>query len=78
MRKPLAAAGDLYVFPLVTQPLLDGYREDWDIPAPPAPLPTTTGYHARLQAGSTERYLFLYLEVDDTHFDAQLNNCAPI
>ena len=33
-----AAAGDLYVYPLVTQPLLDGYREDWDIPAEPTPL----------------------------------------
>jgi two-component system, OmpR family, sensor histidine kinase ChvG len=69
-----AAAGDLYVFPLVTQPLLDGYREDWDISAEPTPLPTTTRYRARLQAGSTERYLFLYLEVDDTHFDAEPNN----
>jgi two-component system, OmpR family, sensor histidine kinase ChvG len=69
-----AAAGDLYVYPLVTQPLLDGYREDWDIPAEPTPLPTATGYHARLQAGSTERFLYLFLEVADTHFDPQPMN----
>ncbi|HSZ07585.1 MAG TPA: ATP-binding protein [Steroidobacteraceae bacterium] len=72
-----AAAGDLYVFPLVTQPLLDGYREDWDIPAEPTPLPTKTRYRARLQAGSTERYLYIYLEVDDAHFDAEPNNVQP-
>ena len=73
----LAAAGDLYVYPLVTQPLLDGYREDWDIPAEPTPLPTTTRYRARLQAGSTEHYLYLYLEVDDPHFDAEPNHVQP-
>jgi two-component system sensor histidine kinase ChvG len=72
-----AGAGDLYVYPLITQPLLDGYREDWDIPAEPTRLPSTTGYRARLQAGSTERYLYLYLEVDDTHFDPQPNNVRP-
>jgi two-component system, OmpR family, sensor histidine kinase ChvG len=72
-----AGAGDLYVYPLVTQPLLDGYREDWDIPAEPTPLPTTTGYHARFQAGSTERFLYLYLEVNDTHFDPQPINVRP-
>jgi two-component system, OmpR family, sensor histidine kinase ChvG len=72
-----AAAGDLYVYPLVTQPLLDGYREDWDVPAEPTPLPTTTGYRARLQAGSTERFLYLFIEVDDTHFDPEPNNMRP-
>jgi dedicated sortase system histidine kinase len=72
-----AAAGDLYVYPLVVQPLLDGYREDWDIPAEPTPLPTTTGYRARLQAGSTERFLYLYLEVNDTHFVPEPNNVRP-
>jgi two-component system, OmpR family, sensor histidine kinase ChvG len=72
-----AAAGDLYVYPLVTQPLLDGYREDWDISVEPTPLPTTTRYHARLQAGSTEHYLYLYLEVDDPHFDAEPNPVQP-
>ena len=71
------SAGDLYVFPLVTRPLLDGYHEDWDIAADLMPLPTTTGYRARLQAGSTEHYLYLYLEVDDAHFDPQPNNSQP-
>jgi len=72
-----SAAGDLYVYPLVTQPLLDGYREDWDISAEPTPLPTATRYHARLQAGSTEHYLYLYLEVDDPHFVAEPNHVQP-
>jgi dedicated sortase system histidine kinase len=72
-----AGAGDLYVYPLVTQPLLDGYREDWDVPAEPTPLPTTTGYRARLQAGSTERFLYLFIEVEDAHFDAQPYNVRP-
>jgi two-component system, OmpR family, sensor histidine kinase ChvG len=65
------AAGDLYVFPLSQQPLLDGYRDAWNLAANPMALPTTTGYRARAQAASTERYLYLYLEVDDTHFDPQ-------
>ncbi len=72
-----AAQGDLYVYPLSTQPLIDGYREDWDIGADPTPLPTTSGYHARLQAGATEHYLYLYLEVDDRHFDAEPYNARP-
>ena len=72
-----AAAGDLYVYPLVTQPLLDGYREDWDVPTEPTPLPTTTGYRARLQAGSTERFLYLFIEVDDSHFTPEPHNVRP-
>jgi two-component system sensor histidine kinase ChvG len=72
-----AGAGDLYVYPLVAQPLLDGYREDWDVPAEPTPLPTTTGYHARLQAGSTEGFLYLFIEVHDSHFDAEPLNVQP-
>jgi signal transduction histidine kinase len=72
-----AGAGDLYVYPLVAQPLLDGYREDWDVPAEPTLLPTTTGYHARLQAGSTEGFLFLFIEVHDSHFDPQPLNVRP-
>ncbi len=71
------AAGDLYVYPLTTQPLLDGYRDAWNIAANPTPLPTSTGYHARMQAASTERYLYLYLEVDDTHFDPQPHDDHP-
>jgi two-component system sensor histidine kinase ChvG len=72
-----ASAGDLYVYPLVTQPLLDGYRQDWDVPAEPTLLPTTTGYRARLQAGSTEGFLYLFIEVADSHFDAEPNNVQP-
>jgi two-component system, OmpR family, sensor histidine kinase ChvG len=70
-------SGDLYVYPLTGQPLLDGYREDWGVPADPRALPTSTGYHARLQAGSNDRYLYLYLEVDDPHFDPQPNGGRP-
>ena len=66
--------GDLYVFPLRNQPLLDGYRDDWGVAADPMPMPTTTGYGARVQAGSTDRYLYVYIEVDDTHFDAEPGN----
>jgi two-component system, OmpR family, sensor histidine kinase ChvG len=72
-----ADRGDLYVYPLHGQPLLDGYREDWGVAADPALLPTTTGYAARVQAGSTGRYLYLYIEVDDTHFDAEPANAHP-
>jgi len=68
-----ARGGDLYVHPLTSQPLLDGYREDWDTPFDATVLPTVSGYHARLQAGATERYLYLYLEVDDAHFDPEPN-----
>jgi two-component system sensor histidine kinase ChvG len=56
--------GDLYVFPLHVQPLLDGYREDWDVAADPAALPSGSGALARLQLGSTDRYLFVYLEFE--------------
>jgi two-component system sensor histidine kinase ChvG len=72
-----AGAGDLYVYPLVTQPLLDGYRQDWDVPAEPTGLPTTTGYRARLQAGSTEGFLYLFIEVEDSHFDPEPYNVRP-
>jgi two-component system sensor histidine kinase ChvG len=60
--------GDLYVFALRSPPLLDGYREDWGVAADPKRLPSPDGYAARLQVGSTDRYLFLYVEVDDPHF----------
>ncbi len=72
-----ARGGDLYVHALNNQPLLDGYREDWGIPWDPAVLATINGYHARLQAGSTERYLYLYAEVEDTHFDPEPNDVDP-
>jgi dedicated sortase system histidine kinase len=64
-------AGDLYVYPLHVQPLLDGYREDWDIAADPAALPSAGGSDAKLLLASTERYLFVYLEVYDPHWVAQ-------
>ena len=60
--------GDLYVFALRSPPLLDGYREDWGVAADPKRLPSQDGYGARLQVGSTDRYIFLYVEVDDPHF----------
>ena len=72
-----ASRGDLYVYPLRTQPLLDGYRDDWGVAAEPTALPTSTGYGARVQAGSTERYLYLYIEVDDSHFDAEPADVHP-
>jgi two-component system sensor histidine kinase ChvG len=76
--EPFAAErGDLYVFPLRTQPLLDGYREDWDVPADPLSLPGSHDLGARLQAGSTDRYLFLYVEVDDSHYVPEPRDSHP-
>ncbi len=72
-----AGRGDLYVFPLRNQPLLDGYRDDWGVPDDPTPLPTTTRYDARAQAGSTERYLYLYVEVVDAHVVPEPGNARP-
>jgi dedicated sortase system histidine kinase len=63
--------GDLYAFALSSPPLLDGYREDWGVGADPKRLPSPDGYGVRLQAGSTDRYLFLYVEVDEPHFVAE-------
>ena len=76
-REFAAGRGDLYVYPLRNQPLLDGYREDWGVTADPAALPTSTGYRARMLAGSTERYLYLYVEVDDSHFDPEPGDPNP-
>lgn len=72
-----ANQGDIYVYPLRQQPLLDGYREDWGIDAVPTALPTKTAYGARAQAGSSDRYLYLYIEVDDAHFDAEPSDVRP-
>jgi two-component system, OmpR family, sensor histidine kinase ChvG len=72
-----ADQGDLYVFPLHNQPLLDGYREDWDLAVEPKPMPTATAVSARVQAGVTERYLFIYLEVDDPTFDPEPSDVHP-
>jgi dedicated sortase system histidine kinase len=72
-----AAVGDVYVFALRSQPLLDGYREDWHVSQEPKPLPAQGGYAARWLVGSTERYLFLYLEVDDPHFNPEPIDVHP-
>ena len=66
--------GDLYVYALHSPPLLDGYREDWGVAADPKRLPSPDGYGAGLQAGSTDRYLFLYVEVEEPHFTAEPAN----
>jgi two-component system, OmpR family, sensor histidine kinase ChvG len=66
--------GDLYVYALRSPPLLDGYREDWGVSADPKRLPSRQGYSARLQVGSTDRYLFLYVEVDDPRFTPEPAN----
>jgi two-component system, OmpR family, sensor histidine kinase ChvG len=72
-----ADRGDLYVYPLRNSPLLDGYRDDWSVAAPPTSLPTRTGYVSRVQAGTTDRYLYLYVEVDDSHFEPEPGNVHP-
>ena len=72
-----ADRGDLYVYPLHNSPLLDGYRDDWGVAAQPTMLRTTSGYIARVQAGTTDRYLYLYVEVDDNHFDPEPGNVHP-
>jgi two-component system, OmpR family, sensor histidine kinase ChvG len=69
--------GDIYVYPLGLQPLLDGYREDWGIRTDPTVLPSKTGYGARVQAGSSDRYLYLYVEVQDSHFDPEPSDVHP-
>jgi two-component system, OmpR family, sensor histidine kinase ChvG len=71
-----SSQGDLYVFPLHNQPLLDGYREDWGTAAEPHELPSS-GLGARILAAATERYLFLYLEVDDPRFTPEPSDAHP-
>lgn len=70
--------GDLYVFALRSPPLLDGYREDWNVAADPKPLPSADGYRARLQMGSTDRYLFLYVEVETARFRPEPADPDPV
>ena len=72
-----AARGDIYVYALGNQPLLDGYREDWNLAAELSTLPARGGPAARLLAGLTDRYLYLYIEVDDPHFDPEPGNVHP-
>jgi two-component system, OmpR family, sensor histidine kinase ChvG len=69
--------GDIYVYPLHSEPLLDGYRDDWGFPADLEPLPSSDRLAARLQAAMTDRYLFLYLEVDSDHFTPEPSNVHP-
>jgi dedicated sortase system histidine kinase len=71
-----ADRGDLYVFALPAQPLLDGYRDDWGVAAPAQRLPGR-GYEARALAGATDRYLYLYVEVDDRRFDPEPGVAHP-
>ncbi len=71
-----AAQGDLYLFPLNAEPLLDGYREDWDLEAVPTAL-RAGGLTARAQAGVTAHYLLLYVEVDDAHFEPEPGDVNP-
>jgi two-component system, OmpR family, sensor histidine kinase ChvG len=72
-----AGRGDLYVYPLQSHPMLDGFRDDWGVAADPTALPSDSGYAARVQAGSDDRYLYLYVEVDDTHFEPEPDNVHP-
>ena len=63
-----AAQGDIYVFPLQVEPLLDGYREDWDAPPDLTPLASSDGLAARLQAAtSSKRPVILRVETDAGH-----------
>ena len=71
------AQGDIYVFRLHSQPLLDGYRDDWGIPSDLQLLPGTPGFATRLRAGLTERYLFLYVEIDESHFSPEPSDVHP-
>ena len=71
-----AAQGDLYIFPLNAEPLLDGYREDWDLDVEPRAL-RAGGLTARAQAGITAHYLMLYVEVDEAHFEPEPGDENP-
>ena len=72
-----ARRGDLYVFPLARTPLLDGYREDWDIARDPVPAAAVNGPPLRLQVGVTDRYLYLYADVADPHFEPEPGAVQP-
>jgi len=71
-----ARQGDLYVYSLHNAPLLDGYREDWGLAAEPQQLPSS-GLGARILAAATERYLYLYVEVDDPRFTPEPSDVHP-
>ncbi len=74
------AQGDIYAHELSSQPLLDGYRDDWGVAAPLQSVvpPHPAGARpARLLAGVTDRYLYLYIEVDQPHFHPEPADVHP-
>jgi signal transduction histidine kinase len=72
-----AGKGDLYVFPLARTPLLDGYRADWDVAQEPVPITAANAMPLRLQLGVTDRYVYLYAEVTDPHFEPEPGDVHP-
>ncbi len=72
-----AAEGDIYVFPLRRQPLLDGYRDDWNVAPELQILPGDHEHPSRWMAGFAGQYLFLYVTVADRHFEPEPNDVRP-
>ena len=66
-----AAAAPILAHRLPGQPSVDGHRDDWGLanvaPLPVAPEPTATLATSRAQywAGVRDRYVYLYIEVED-------------
>ncbi len=58
-----AAAYTIYAHPLSGQPLLDGFRDDWDTPEAGS-VPVGSG--GRLWAGLQDRMLYLFLSFSDS------------
>jgi len=71
-----AAAGDLYVYPLVHAALLDGYREDWDVPGNDAAA-SSTHYHAGFRPDPPSAISIYSSKSTTHHFDAEPNNVQP-
>ena len=60
------------------QPLLDGYREDWDVPAEPTAAADQDRVSARgCRPARPSASSILYIEVHDPHFDPQPRNVRP-
>ncbi len=72
-----AGRGDLYVHPLGSSPLLDGYRDDWGIAAVPTACPRRRDMAHGCRQAPAAGYLYLYIEVDDARFDAEPGNVHP-